>query len=115
MDNHHANNHSSYRISSIEYTNDGYCKVGVIQNPGCSRRQFKLSQHCHQLKWLKRFHHHDLDTIWRLAKQHPRVKLWQRGLTHAFVKGLQLRDMLRSWEEEAKHYLPGSHRDFDDW
>ena len=115
MEHNQANYHSYYRIASIEYTNDGYCMVGVRVADTHSTQQFKLSLHCHRMSWLKNFHHPDLDTIWQLAKQQPNVSSFKRMVTYFSVKALMIKDMLNNWEEEAKRYLPGANQDFDDW
>jgi hypothetical protein len=107
--------HSFYRITSIEYTKDGFCMVGVQVADSRVPRAFKLSQHCYQLKWLKHFHKPDLETIWELAKQQPNVSPLKRMLAFSFIKGLEVRDMLIDWEEEAKKYIPGVRQDYDDW
>lgn len=107
--------HSFYRIVSIEYTNDGFCVIGVQVADSRVSRTFKLSQHCCQIGWLKNFHKPDLETLWELTKQHPSVSFLRRVIAFSLIKGLMLRDMLIDWEEEAKRYIPGVGRDFDDW
>lgn len=110
-----ANSHSYYRISSIEYTNDGYCMVGVRIADMDGIQQFKLSLHCHRLSWLRNFQQPDLGTIWQLAKQQSSVSFTTRVRAFFAVKSLIFMEMLNNWEEEAKRYLPGAHQDFDDW
>lgn len=115
MDDPQLSFHSFYRITSIEYTRDGGSIVGVHMTGTRVPCMFRLSQYCYRFSWLKHFHQPDFGTIWELTKQHRSLSFPKRVLAFVLIKGLMIKDMLIDWEEEAKRYIPGVGREFDDW
>ncbi|PHQ80401.1 MAG: hypothetical protein COB66_04875 [Coxiella sp. (in: Bacteria)] len=107
--------HPLYRITDIEYTNDGSCYVGVQMSVHQDSHQFKLSNFCHRLSWLRNFHQPDLGSIWQLTKRQETVSPLKRVISFMMIKLCALELRLCGWEEEAKTYMMGHGSDFDDW
>ncbi len=104
-----------YRITDIEYTDDGSCYVGVRMSEDQESTQFKLSNFCHRISWLRNFQHPDLESIWQLAKRQATVSMSKRAVAYVMIKLCVLELALRDWEEEVKRAAAGPDQGFDDW
>lgn len=107
--------HSFYRIRGLEYTDDGCCWVGVQMKEKSRPYQYKLSHYCYRWGWLKHFRQQDLEHLCRLVGAQATVAGWKRLMCYSLVKVIMIKEALANWEEEAKRYLSGVGRDFEDW
>lgn len=115
MTGYHDRDHSMFRITEIEYTDDGCCYVGVRVPNISDIQQFRLSNFCFRISWLRNFKHPDLESIWLLTKHHPTISLTKRIFAFIAIKYCGFEQLLQNWEEEAKVVLFNHKDDFEDW
>lgn len=104
-----------YRITDIEYTDDGACLVGVETQSADMVYQFNLSKFCYCSEWLSHFRQPDLETVWQLTRRQQDINIGKKAINWILVKYQATMQALANWEEEAKVYLGVNMNEFDEW
>ncbi len=109
------NTNHFYRITDIEYIEDGSCLVGVESPASNTLYQFNLARFCYRSQWLSHFRQPDLETVWQLTRRQKDISVLKKAANWFLVKYHALKQGLANWEQEAKAYLGFHDSDFDQW